>query len=253
MWEDRKGSCTVLSWTRSPFFAFPGSRYTHYNVSMPWFDQDAIEFFRELELNNNKEWFEKNKKRYEACVKKSMEAFADHMIERMRELLPDISMTGKQAVFRIYKDVRFSKDKTPYKTNAGMHINNGGKGNLSSPGLYFNIDARTMGIASGCYQLEPPALKKMREYLAANLDEFQRQLDDKDFQKYFGGIKGEANKVLSADLREAAAMQPLLFNKQFYYWSENDAEEALRDDLGEVLMEHMRACRGMNEFLKRGL
>lgn len=220
---------------------------------MPWFIQDTIDFFRELELNNNKEWFEKNKKRYEANVKKPMEAFADHMIERMREILPDIEMTGKKAVFRIYKDVRFSKDKTPYKTNAGIHINSAGKGDLGTPGLYFHIDPRVMGIASGCYQLEPPALRKMREYLAANPEEFQRQLEDKDFVKFFGGIKGEVNKVLPPDLKEAAAKQPLIFNKQFYYWAEHEAEEALREDLDEYLMAHMRACRRMNEFLVKGL
>lgn len=220
---------------------------------MPWFEQDAIEFFRELELNNNKEWFEKNKKRYESSVKKPMEVFADHMIGRMKEILPDIDMTGKQAVFRIYKDVRFSKDKTPYKTNAGMHINSGGKGNLASPGLYFHIDARTMGIASGCYQLEPPALRKMRDYLAANLDRFQDELNDQEFRKHFGGIKGEVNKVLPPELKEAGSKQPLLFNKQFYYWAEHEAEEALRADLDDYLMAHMSACKGMNDFLKNGL
>lgn len=220
---------------------------------MPWFTQDAIDFFRELELNNNKEWFEKNKKRYETNVKKPMEAFADHMIERMREIMPDIEMTGKKAVFRIYKDVRFSKDKTPYKTNAGMHINSAGKGDLGTPGLYFHIDPRVMGIASGCYQLEPPALRKMREYLAANPDEFADQLRDESFVKFFGGIKGEVNKVLPPDLKEAAAKQPLIFNKQFYYWADQEAEEALREDLDEYLMAHMRACRWMNEFLVKGL
>jgi len=218
---------------------------------MAWFEQDAIDFFRELELNNNREWFEANKKRYEAKVKKPMEAFADHMIERMREILPNITATGKQSVFRIYKDVRFSKDKTPYKTNAGMHINDGGKGDLGSPGLYFHIDPRVMGIASGRYQLEPPALKQLREHIAANLDEFQELLRDQEFVKYFGGITGEKNKILPPEFRDAATHQPLLFNKQFYYWKEHEAEEALRDDLDEHIMAHMRACRKMNEFLIR--
>jgi uncharacterized protein (TIGR02453 family) len=220
---------------------------------MPAFTQDAIEFFRELELNNNKEWFEKNKKRYESSVKKPMEAFAETMIERMREILPDIQMTGKQAVFRIYRDTRFSKDKTPYKTNAGLHVNGASKGDLSSPGLYFHIDPRCMGIASGCYMMEPPALKKLRTYLASNLSDFQKELDNKDFQKYFGGIKGEVNKILPPELKEAAQKQPLLFNKQFYYWAEHEAEEALRDDLADFLMDHMRACKSMNEFLVKGL
>ncbi len=221
-------------------------------TNMPWFTQDAIEFFRELELNNHKEWFEKNKKRYETSVKKPMEVFAEHMIERMREILPNIETTGKKAIFRIYKDVRFSKDKTPYKTNAGMHINEGGKGDMGNPGLYFHFDPRCMGIASGCYQLEPPALKSMRAYLSKNLAELQMQLDDPDFVKFFGGIKGEANKVLSPEFKEAAAKQPLIFNKQFYYWAEHEAEGALREDLADFLMAHMRACRAMNEFLVQG-
>jgi uncharacterized protein (TIGR02453 family) len=218
---------------------------------MAWFEQDAIDFFRELELNNNREWFEKNKKRYEANVKKPMEAFADHMIGRMREILPNIQTTGKQSVFRIYKDVRFSKDKTPYKTNAGMHINDGGKGDLGSPGLYFHIDPRVMGIASGRYMLEPGPLKELRTFIAANLDEFQKLLDDKDFKKHFGTIAGEKNKILPPEFKEAAAKQPLLFNKQFYYWAEHEAEDALRDDLDEVIMDHIRACRKMNEFVTR--
>lgn len=218
---------------------------------MPWFTQDAIEFFRELEFNNNREWFEKNKKRYENSVKKPMEAFAETMVSRMKEILPDIEMTGKQAVFRIYRDTRFSKDKTPYKTNAGLHVNSGGKGDLASPGLYFHIDPRRMGIASGLYSLEPATLRRIREYLAKNLDELQKQLDDKDFKKHFGTIEGEKNKVLPAELKEAGAKQPLLFNKQFYYWAEYEAEDALREDLADFLMEHMHACKKMNAFLSK--
>ena len=132
-----------------------------------------------------------------------------------------------------------------------MHINAGGKGDLGSPGLYFHIDARCMGIASGRYQLEPGPLRELRTFLCSNLDEFAQQLADKDFQKHFGGIKGEANKVLPPEFKEAAAKQPLILNKQFYYWAEHEAEEALRDDLDEFLMAHMRACRKMNEFLTR--
>ena len=218
---------------------------------MAWFEQDAIDFFRELELNNNREWFEKNKKRYEARVKKPMEAFADHMIGRMREILPNIQATGKQSVFRIYKDVRFSKDKTPYKTNAGMHINDGGKGDLGSPGLYFHIDPRVMGITSGRYMLEPRPLKEIRTFISGNLQEFQGLLEDKNFKEHFGTIAGEKNKVLPPEFREAAAKQPLLFNKQFYYWAEYESEDALRDDLDDFIMSHMRACRKMNEFLTR--
>jgi uncharacterized protein (TIGR02453 family) len=220
-------------------------------MGMAWFEQEAIDFFRELELNNDRAWFEQNKKRYEAKVKLPMEAFADHMIGKMKELLPDIQTTGKKAVFRIYRDTRFSKDKTPYKTNAGIHINDSHKGDLQSAGLYFHIDPRRMAIASGRYMIEPAKLKNLRIFLMDNLPEFQVQLNDPEFKKYFGSITGEKNKILPPELKEAASQQPLLFNKQFYYWAEYEAEEALRDDLDEFIMEHMRSCSSMNEFLSR--
>jgi uncharacterized protein (TIGR02453 family) len=103
---------------------------------MPWFTADAVAFFKELEENNNKEWFEKNKKRYEASVKKPMLEFAAEMIERMRAIDPEITMLPKNSVFRIHRDTRFSKDKSPYKTNAGLVVTRGEKHNPGIPGLY---------------------------------------------------------------------------------------------------------------------
>src|SRR4051812_26168228 len=112
---------------------------------MAWFTSDALDFFAELELNNDREWFEKNKKRYESSVKKPMEAFAAEIIGRMQKDDPEINMQPKEAVFRIYRDTRFSKNKTPYKTNAGMAVSRGGKTDHTHPGVYFHMDARTMG------------------------------------------------------------------------------------------------------------
>jgi uncharacterized protein (TIGR02453 family) len=220
---------------------------------MPWFTTDAINFFLELEANNNRDWFEANKKRYLKSVKQPMEAFAGEMIERMKAIDPAISMEPKQAVFRIYRDTRFAKDKTPYKTNAGLSISSGGKTDFDNPGLYFHIDANSMGIATGFYMLEPHKLKAMREYIAENLDEFETQLADKKFKEFFGTIRGEKNKVLPAELKEAAARQPLLFNKQFYYWSEHDPENITHDDLPDFVMERIYAAQPMNKFLAKAI
>jgi uncharacterized protein (TIGR02453 family) len=220
---------------------------------MAWFTKDAIDFFTELEQNNEKEWFEKNKKRYEAFVKKPTEAFAAEMIGRMQEIDPQIDMLPKNAVFRIYRDTRFSKDKAPYKTNAGMAISRGGKTNPGSPGLYFHFDARCMAVASGCYFLEPPQLLAVRNHIAANLGEFQRLLDDPEFKARFGTIVGEKNKILPQELRESAVKQPLIFNKQFYYWAEHPADQVEREDLPEFIMEHIRAAQPMNRFLRAAI
>jgi uncharacterized protein (TIGR02453 family) len=220
---------------------------------MKWFTEDAIDFLAELELNNDRSWFERNKKRYESSLKGPMEAFAGELIERMRASDPGIVMTPKESVFRIYRDTRFSKDKSPYKTNAGLVVSAGDKKDRSSIGVYFHLDARRMGIASGVYMAEPDRIAAIRAHIAANLDEFAGLLEDPTFKERFRAMTGEKNKIIPAELREAAAKQPLIYNKQFYYWAEHDAMEALREDLPEFVIAHAEAARPMNRFLDRSI
>lgn len=94
---------------------------------MAHFTQDYLDFFKELAANNNKDWFHGNKKRYEASVKKPFEEFVQDIINRTSELDDRFAGEAKKAVFRIYRDVRFSKDKTPYKLNCSAIIAPGGK------------------------------------------------------------------------------------------------------------------------------
>jgi uncharacterized protein (TIGR02453 family) len=214
---------------------------------VPWFTEDAIEFFRELELNNDRAWFEANKKRYETSVKVPLEAFVQRLIDRM-----GLKITPKDAIFRIHRDVRFSKDKTPYKTHAGAVVSEGGrKSGSASSGLYFHFDGRNLAVASGHYEVSPEQLLKFRRHILANLQEFEKRLKDKAFLKHFGGIAGEKNKVLPAEFKEAAKSQPYLANKQFYYWGESEADELLREDLDDFVLEYYRAAGPMNEFLGR--
>lgn len=216
---------------------------------MAWFTEDAFDFFGELELNNDREWFEKNKKRYEASVKQPLLAFAAEMIGRMQELDPQIVMLPRNAVFRIHRDTRFSKDNRPYKTNAGMVVSRGGRHEPGVAGLYFHFDAQRMAVASGLYFLEPAQLAAVRGHIVDHLDEFEGLVTDREFVKYFGEMAGSKNKVLPKELREAASKQPLLFNKQFFYWAEHDTSVALREDLGDFVMDHMRSAQPLNDFL----
>jgi uncharacterized protein (TIGR02453 family) len=220
---------------------------------MAWFTADAIAFFAELENNNDREWFEKNKKRYEASVKQPMLEFAAEMIERMRVVDPEISMLPRNAVFRIHRDTRFSPNKTPYKTNGGMVITRGEKHNPGAPGLYFHFDAARMAVASGLYFLEPAQLKLVRTHIAANLDEFEKLLNEPKWLEAFGEMAGSKNKVLPPDFKAAAQKQPLLYNKQFFYWSEHPALEITREDLPEFVMTRIEAAQPMNRFLTQPL
>jgi len=216
---------------------------------MAWFSPDILDFFAELELNNDRSWFEANKKRYESSVKRPMENFAGGVIERMQAIDPAINMTPKDAVFRIYRDVRFSKDKSPYKTNAGLYVSSSGRDHHGRPGIYFHVDARQMGIASGFYQPQPAHVKAIRLLIASQPDEFNRLVTDSLFQSRFGTIAGEKGKILPAELKAAAEAQPLIFNKQFYYWAEFDGMEVQRDDLLDLIIDHYHAAMPMNNFL----
>jgi len=218
---------------------------------MPFFTQDAIDFFRELELNNNKPWFEANKKRYEASVKKPMEAFVTRLLERMQKLDPEIQMTAKEAIFRIYKDVRFSKDKTPYKTNAGAHISRGGRKGFSTPGIYFHFDPRVIGVASGYYAPDPAGIAAIRRLIVSDPEGYRKAVASKDFAAKFGEIRGEKNKILPPESKEAAKDLPILYSKQFYYWAEQPVENLLKDDLDEWLVGHYKAAVPVNEYLNR--
>lgn len=216
---------------------------------MAWFTDAAPSFLAELALNNNREWFHANKARYEEHVKRPLEAFAQEMIERMSALEPGIAMTPKQAVFRVQRDTRFSKNKAPYKENAAMVVAPGGRHEPGVTGLYFTFDPANMNLASGCYFLEPAQIDKIRRHIAANPDEFRRLISEPAFMERFGEIQGMANKVIPPDLKEAAASQPLIYNKQFFYFVQHPVSTIEREDLPDFVMAHMTACHELNRFL----
>lgn len=220
---------------------------------MPGLPSDLLDFLRELALNNDRDWFEARKGRYETSVRAPMERFAGDLIELMKPLFPTLNVQPKNTLFRIYRDVRFSKDKAPYKTSASLSIGPKAMHDPTSPGFHFHVDSHQMFFGSGYYMLEPDQIKAIRTQIADNLNEFEALLRDQTFANLFETFKGEKSKVLSSDLKAAATMQPVIFNKQFYFGKAYDAEEVLRADLAEFVMMHVRAAKPMNSFLQRAL
>jgi len=151
---------------------------------MSYFTQDFLDFFGELSKNNNREWFTENKKRYELSVKKPFEDFVQDMIYRIHEDDETLMVTPKESIFRIYRDIRFSKDKTPYKTHVSAVIGNGGRKNTTDPGVYLELSSNHLRFYSGIYQLSKDQLENTRTFLSSNLDDFNSLLKDKSFKKY---------------------------------------------------------------------
>lgn len=216
---------------------------------MSYFTQDFLDFFKDLAKNNNRDWFQANKKRYERSVKEPFAVFIQKMIDLMHADDPSVNIETKDAIFRINRDVRFSQDKSPYKLNASAIVSPGGKKDKSIPGLYIQLDAEHVRIYSGAHMLEKDALQRVREKIAGNLKEFDKLVNDKKFKNTWGDIHGEQNKKLPKELQAAADQQPLLYNKGWYYFIKWDPETILDKKLPEKIMKAYAVAQPLNTFL----
>ncbi len=211
------------------------------------------QFFKELSANNHKDWFQANKKRYDKDVREPFIRLLEGLVTEIQKWEPDISTDVKQAMFRINKDVRFSKDKTPYNTAMKANLSTGGR-KSPLPGNYLGIEADTVHIGGGVYNVDTPQLKQLRSYIAAHAAELDKLTSSSDFKKYLGEIKGEQAKRLDPELKEAAEKHPILFNKQFYFMAERPVKELL-DAKNQVayLSTFFKTAAPLNAYLTKAI
>jgi uncharacterized protein (TIGR02453 family) len=144
----------------------------------------TLKFLKDLKKSNNKPWFEKNKSLY-LDAKEDVEQFAEEVIRGLAKIDPDIAaLHPKDCTFRIYRDVRFSKDKSPYKTNMGAYLNKGGKKSPTA-GYYVHFEPGRCFAAGGLWMPMGPDLNKVRQEIDYNFPEWKAILGGRTFQKYF--------------------------------------------------------------------
>lgn len=154
----------------------------------------TISFLKALKENNDREWFDKNRERYEDA-KDDHRLFIDEVIKDFSKVNPKLKgLTAKECVFRIYRDVRFSKNKDPYKTNMGAGINPGGK-KMEMAGVYIHIEPGKSFIAGGRWMPDAPTIKAIRQEIDYNLPQFKKIIFDKNFVKQFGTLEDEKLKT----------------------------------------------------------
>lgn len=208
-----------------------------------------FKFFDELGKNNNKEWFDKNKKRYEEDVKKPFRALVEAVSDRLSKDIPDINRDPSKAIFRINRDIRFSKDKSPYKVHLGAMLCPKGTKDSEYPGYYLHLGADEIMIGGGAYFVPKEALQKIRQEIYYNNKAFEKLLNDKAFKETFGTIAGEKNKIIDADYKAFSKEQPLIMNKQFWYNRKLTKKEATTEGFDKVLYNYYKAGKKMNDFL----
>jgi uncharacterized protein (TIGR02453 family) len=162
---------------------------------MSYFTADSLRFLRGLARNNTRPWFEAHRAGYEQHVKEPMAELVGEMDVRLARLAPEMTGDPRRSLFRIHRDVRFSKDKSPYKTNAGCWFFHTGatskvgrEADGGGAGFYFHLQPGASFVAGGCWMPPRPALQRFRARLAADLRGWERIVLAPAFRKRFGSL-----------------------------------------------------------------
>lgn len=213
----------------------------------------ALKFLKQLSNHNGKEWFDANRKTYEAC-KSEFEIIVKSVIDKCIDF--DDQLTGleaKKCLFRINKDVRFSKDKSPYKLNMGASINPGGKKSMI-PGYYIHIEPGKSFLAGGCYQPLPEQLAAIRQEIDYNVAELKKILAAKDFKTYFKELSQDDKlKTAPKGYEKTHPDISLLQHKNFIMVHKLSDEDVLNKNFSTYTAKVFKAMLPLNLFLRKSI
>lgn len=219
----------------------------------PGFSPQALTFLRALKRNNHREWFLANKETYEQQVKVPMTALVLAVGQELQQFAPELWTDPAKAIYRIYRDVRFSPDKTPYKTHVAALFGVQGMPKHSCAGLYFHIAPEGVEVAGGVYMPGPPQLLAIRHHIAEHHQEFRQILADKTLKRLFGSLWGEQLTRVPKGFPADHPAADLLRYKQWLVDVLHPARLALEPKLYTTLVECFRAMMPLVRFLNTPL
>jgi len=219
------------------------------------FPKDFFAFFDELEVNNNRTWFNDNKGRYHASVVEPVSEFIVCMAPRLRKISQHYIANPKPhggSMFRIYRDTRFSKDKTPYKTNAGVQFRHEAGKDAHAPGFYLHLAADGLLFGGGVWHPAAPQLNRIRDYIADNARSWARIVNAPKV-KEVGGIRGDSLKRPPRGFDAQHVHIEDLKRKSFYIMTEAPAAQALKPGFIDDVTEGFRRAMPLNRFITGAL
>ncbi len=217
------------------------------------FPPETLRFLRQLKRNNNRDWFLAHKDVYEQKVKAPM---ADLVLElglTLQASEPELIVDPKRALFRIYRDVRFSADKRPYKTNMAARFHFRGMPKDVGAGLYFHIEPAEVVVAGGVYMPAPETLRILRRHIADNWEDLQAVTNQRTFRKLFGALQGERLVRPPSGFSADHPAIDVLKQKQFYVLAAEPAALAEGQKLFPRLLELFSAMMPLVSFLNAPL
>jgi uncharacterized protein (TIGR02453 family) len=224
------------------------------------FPKKALKFLKDLSIpsNNNKAWFDENRNSYEENLKKPMRDLIDTLAIEINKIDPDIVVNYK-SIFRINRDVRFAKDKRPYKEIYAAAFAFDRIKAAEIPAFYFHFNAKEFLFASGQYSMDNDYLKKIRNHIFKNYNNYKAIITEKKFVKTFGNVSGESLIKLPKGYeglnieKEDPALIEILKMKQFYVYNNFKPDIVLKDDLPDVISEHIKISYDFNKFLSNAI
>ena len=213
------------------------------------FPPEALAFFRRLKRNNNREWFLKNKPIYDDQVKAPMVELVLALGREMKQFAPEMVADPARAIYRIYRDTRFSPDKTPYKTHIAAVFTVRGLVKHNSAGLYFHVSPSEVEIAGGIYMPDADVLRAVREHIAAGHKKLRSIIEAPEFRRLFGEIWGEKLTRVPKGFAPDHPAADLLRYKQMLADVSRPAELAESAKLLPTLVTMFRAMMPLVRFL----
>ncbi len=223
---------------KSPFAGFP---------------PEALEFLRDLKLNNNRDWFQPRKHIYEEKVRGPMLDLVTALGDEIAEFAPEMQTEPKKAVYRIYRDVRFSPDKSPYKTHIAAVFSPRSLEKHSGAGLYFHISVDEVLVGGGIYSPGSKELLAVRSHLAANAKEFNQILRERQFRSLFKEVSGEKLKRVPKGFSTDDPAAEYLVYKQYLAGTLLPPDIVRTPKLYRELVKHFRAITPFLRFLNKPL
>lgn len=185
------------------------------------FPKKTIVFLKNLKKNNNRPWFEKHREEFEHEVKLPMQSMIVALQPHFQRFAPEVEVHPKRSLFRIYRDVRFSKDKSPYKTHVAAHFVPRGKTKgTEGPGYYFHVEPGQIFVGVGIYMPQGDQLKNIRKAIAGKSDQFLSIVREPSFKRMFGTLAGEKLQRAPQGFEPDHPMAEWLKLKQFFVFVE---------------------------------
>jgi uncharacterized protein (TIGR02453 family) len=215
--------------------------------------KETLDFLKKLDKNNNRFWFQANKKAFDAA-QDNMTAFAGYLIGEIGKFDDAVAdIDPKTCVFRIYRDVRFSKDKSPYKLNLGAYISPGGRKSML-PGYYFHLQPGASFVAGGKHIPDGPETLSIRNAIASKTDEFLKIVNRKGYSDAFGKMYGESLKSAPKGFDPDHKAIDYLKLKEFMAYTElHDDQYLTSAEFPKHLVKLMKEMYPLVAFLRKAL